>query len=478
MYTKLDYIKEVKNHPQLRTLVNSDPYRLRFHLMPPTGWLNDPNGLCVFQGTTHIYHQYSPFTALWGMKTWGHYTTKDWIHFTECEPFLFPDIQEDKDGVYSGSAFVKDNQIHFFYTGNVKYLDKTYDYIMDGREQNTIKVISKDGFTHGKKHCLMKNEDYPNDMSKHIRDPKVFEVDGIWYMVLGARSNKNKGCVLIYRSLDFSTWDYHMRIETDKPFGYMWECPDLVKLDETWFLICCPQGVAQEGIHYANVYQCGYFVLDLNLEDKTYHIHNFYELDRGFDIYATQSYQDESGRRILLAWMGIPDADYHNEPTVEKGWHHALTMPRVLTTKNNRIIQQPLKEMKALRTSTQHQHFHQHLTLPLMDCFEIELDLQACQELTIQIAQDIQLLYKEQIFTLQMKESGCGRTSRSVALQNLHHIHIFVDTSAIEIFLNHGEETFTSRCYRKDITCTTTIHTNAEGSCTWHTLGSFQITHQ
>ena len=24
----------------------ADPYRQRFHLMPPVGWLNDPNGLC------------------------------------------------------------------------------------------------------------------------------------------------------------------------------------------------------------------------------------------------------------------------------------------------------------------------------------------------------------------------------------------------------------------------------------------------
>ena len=27
-----------------------DFFRQRIHLMPPVGWLNDPNGLCLFEG--------------------------------------------------------------------------------------------------------------------------------------------------------------------------------------------------------------------------------------------------------------------------------------------------------------------------------------------------------------------------------------------------------------------------------------------
>ena len=30
--------------------VSRDPWRLRFHLMPPVGWLNDPNGLVQRNG--------------------------------------------------------------------------------------------------------------------------------------------------------------------------------------------------------------------------------------------------------------------------------------------------------------------------------------------------------------------------------------------------------------------------------------------
>lgn len=90
--------------------------------MPPTGWMNDPNGLCQFHGINHIYFQYTPFLAGWGTKLWGHYTTQDWIHYEEEEPFLFPDTKWDRDGVYSGSAIVKEDGIHFFYTGKCKAL--------------------------------------------------------------------------------------------------------------------------------------------------------------------------------------------------------------------------------------------------------------------------------------------------------------------------------------------------------------------
>ena len=30
-----------------------DRFRPRFHLAPPAGWLNDPNGLCQYQGLYH-----------------------------------------------------------------------------------------------------------------------------------------------------------------------------------------------------------------------------------------------------------------------------------------------------------------------------------------------------------------------------------------------------------------------------------------
>ena len=42
-----------------------DPYRPMLHIAPPVGWLNDPNGLCQYQGVYHAFYQFAPFQALY-----------------------------------------------------------------------------------------------------------------------------------------------------------------------------------------------------------------------------------------------------------------------------------------------------------------------------------------------------------------------------------------------------------------------------
>ena len=105
-------------------------WRQKLHLEPPVGWLNDPNGLCRFKGNYHIYFQYAPDDINGGVKKcWGHYRSPDMINWEFTGTVLVPDIPEDRDGVYSGSAIVKDGTLHLFYTGNVKEKGD-YDYIL------------------------------------------------------------------------------------------------------------------------------------------------------------------------------------------------------------------------------------------------------------------------------------------------------------------------------------------------------------
>ena len=157
------------------------------------------------------------------------------------EPFLYPDEEWDRDGVYSGSAYTCEDGIHYFYTGNVKLWDKDYDYIMNGREQNTIHVFSPDGKNIAYKKLVMTNDDYPVNMSKHVRDPKIYKKDGRYYMIQGGRDAESYGCALLFCSDDLEHWKWYDTVRTAKPFGYMWECPDLFGIADQQIMTCCPQ---------------------------------------------------------------------------------------------------------------------------------------------------------------------------------------------------------------------------------------------
>ncbi|MDR4235533.1 glycoside hydrolase family 32 protein, partial [Priestia megaterium] len=114
---------------------------------------------------------------------------------------------------------------------------------------------------------------------------------------------------VLFQSDNLKDWQFLGDITGSKTeqlgeFGYMWECTDMFELDGKDVLIVCQQGLEAEEMLYQNVYQSGYFVGELN-ELKPWFTHgDFEELDRGFDFYAPQTTKDESGRRILVAWMG------------------------------------------------------------------------------------------------------------------------------------------------------------------------------
>ena len=204
--------------------VESDPHRQQFHLQPPVGWLNDPNGLCVYGGQYHAFFQYGPFDVTGGVKHWGHAVSTDLLHWEPRPVMLYPDEPFDCHGAYSGSALVEDGTMYLYYTGNVKH-PGDYDYIKQGRGHNVCLAVSRDGVTLASKQCLLYNKDYPAGLTCHVRDPKVFAYEGKYYMVLGARTLEDKGEVLVLESTDKLHWTHINTLTTPEPFGYMWECP-------------------------------------------------------------------------------------------------------------------------------------------------------------------------------------------------------------------------------------------------------------
>lgn len=447
-------IKECKE--QHLDKVTNDKWRNKYHIMAPIGWINDPNGLCEFNGEYHCFYQYSPLNPLGGDKFWGHAVSKDLANWEQKEVALYPDIKEDINGVYSGSAFVKDDTVYFFYTGNVKH-PGDHDYILTGREQNVILVTSKDCINFSEKKILLRNSDFPEDMSLHVRDPKVWEEDGVYYMILGARTKDDKGCVLLYKSNDLYNWEF-LSVPAGKvdDMGYMWECPDTFKLGNKDVLMFSPQGMEAEGYKYNNVYQCGYSVGNFTEDKKEFKHGEFVEIDRGFDFYAPQTFEDTKGRRIVIGWMGVPDAVEHKNPTVDNFWQHQLTIPRELVLRNDKVYQIPVVELEALRKGNVFEKevsLNEGSSLEIFESntFELNINFENTNEFEISFREDCKLSFNNKVFKLELGKSGYGRDMRAVEINDVNFLRIFSDNSSLEIFLNNGEEVFSTRIYNESI---------------------------
>lgn len=438
---------------------NLGPYAQAFHLTPPVGWLNDPNGLCQMDDTYHAYFQYSPFNAEGGVKMWGHSTSDDMIRWSYEGAALYPDQPFDVGGVYSGSAYVEDGTMHVFYTGNVKLEDSdNYDYVTSGREANTVHVSSADGAHFGPKHPVLGNEDYPADDTNHVRDPKVWRSGDAYYMVQGARKKDDTGEVLVFRSDDMESWELVNRITSNEPFGYMWECPDYFEIFDSMrggvmkVLSVSPQGLRGEEWDRRNVYQSGYFVLRGNILGEC-ELHPFALWDAGFDFYAPQTFLTNDGRRVLIGWMGMPDEKTYTNLTLEDGWQHCFTVPRKVKARWGRVLQWPVRELERYRRN--HRWSRDVIeatdtkTFDLLAYHKSEMD-----SFKATIAEELELTWDGERFEMRFTNTdkasvGAGRQTRFERLDSLRNVRVVGDVSSIEVFVNDGELTFSTRYYPK-----------------------------
>ena len=419
---------DLQNLKDMNEEIKKSRFRQKFHIQPITGLLNDPNGFCFFDDEWHIFYQWFPFGAMHGAKNWYHMTSDDLVSWKNKGLALKPDTVFDNRGVYSGSAIIYDNKLNLIYTGNHKdERDIRHPYQCVAVLEDNEKFVKKD------EPIINMSQDY----TEHQRDPKIMYVDNKYYIILGAQDKNLKGRALIYVSDDiYNNWKLlgELKVKGYEDFGYMWECPDQFDLDGRQYLSISPQGLTPEEFRRQNVYQAGYFYQN-----------EFYEWDYGFDFYAPQTFPAPDGRRILIGWMGLPDIDYQN-PTVQLGWQHCLTVPRVLTAlPDGRLAQYPAKELEALRQAAGHvaAGTETETTLPF------DLEAETAGDFTLTIERQLVMEYAAGVFRLRFADPalGGGRESRQLKLERCRKIRILADTSSLEIYLNGGEAVLSTRFY-------------------------------
>ncbi|MFD2707070.1 glycoside hydrolase family 32 protein [Salibacterium lacus] len=442
--------QDVEKRLKTNTDAMAGPFRQQFHLMPPVGLMNDPNGLVQWQGVYHVFYQWMPFDTGHGSKWWGHVTTTDWIHWEFMPPALAPVQEFEKNGCYSGSAVVHENQLYLFYTGNVK----------DEHERRTsyqCLAVSRNGVDFKKYGPVIHQ---PDGYSAHVRDPKVWFEAGVWWLVIGAQRCDREGQVLLYRSPDLWNWAFlgplaGRDVTFSESFGFMWECPDFFELEGTRVLLVSPQGLEAETYRYRNQYQTGIFTGAFHPETGTFTHGGFRELDLGFECYAPQTFEDEQGRRLLLGWMGVPEQQEQAHPTVSDGWVHCLTVPRELSMREGHLHQQPIEEYKQLRGT------HTSTTVAVTNetaawaswtaaAAELYIEIEAEASWTMAWRRYFHISYDagEQTLTFERPDFETGEPEQRVSRVNgVHTLHCLFDHSSAEVFVNGGEYVSTSRIF-------------------------------
>jgi beta-fructofuranosidase len=442
-------------------------FRQKYHFMAPSGWLNDPNGCIFFQDRYHMYYQHNPYAAVWGAMHWGHAASTDLVHWKHQPIALAPSETYDdhsQGGVFSGSAVEFGDDLAVLYTGTTNH--------GEGFIQTQCLAISRDGGCHFEKYegnpVIRKA---PAGVSSDFRDPKVFRHGDYWYTVLGASLGKGawhggEGCALLYRSKNLREWEYRgIPARSSGRYGSMWECPDLFPLDGKWVLTFSP-------MFMNNRQKTVYFVGEMDFGKSEFRIEGEGEIDWGGEYYAPQSLLDGKGRRVLLAWQNAWDwmpwwKDFG--PTESEGWRCGMALPRLVSLdKKERIVSKPVEELESLRGGKKSlrgvEVGAEKVIVPCVDpvCFEllVEIDLEATTakklSLVLRASEEKQTVVtldfvgKELVFNRSRSDNGYSHGSRSCALlleDSICTLHVFSDTSSVEIFTDGGSTCMSHTIY-------------------------------
>lgn len=459
--SKTDEFKKLDSvpHTEVEALVEAvheSPWRQNFHIQPVTGKLADPAGFVYHNGTYHLFYQWVPLDSREGFEYWYHVTSEELANFSNQGVKIRPDTIYDSNGALAGSAFVIGDDIQIYYTGSHKTergrsIHNQMHAVLNAR----LKV---------RKDAAPLIEGTPEGYTDNFKNPKVWQEDDVYYMIIGAQNHSEYGRALLYSTEESGVFKLRGEVRTGlEQFGFMWENPDFFTLGDKDVLAFCPKGLDKYKNSYWNAFQSGYVVGRLYRGTLVLEHGEFYEFDHGFDFYAPQTALGKDGERILIGWMGIEESNY---PTEKYEWAGCLTIPRVISLENDRIRQMPVPALENLRydeitAEGYFSHYPRKMKDFYGDCYELIVDINEnnASEIYINLRmsrkEETALIYntEKRLFTLDLGFSGVltdnvDGTTRSVELEeDLKQLRVYMDNSSIEIFINNGEAVMSSRIF-------------------------------
>ena len=451
-------LKFIKNNKDTIKKENKPHY----HVIGDVGWINDPNGFSYYKGEYHLFYQYYPYDIKWGPMHWGHTTTRDFIKWTPKPVALAPDADYDKNGCFSGSGIQVGDKHILMYTGHFDPDKKNPSSI---RQTQCIAIGDGENYVKVKENPVIKTEQLMSESNlSDFRDPKIWEKDNCFYVVVGNRHEDGSGQILLYKSQNVIDWAFvGVMCKSENKLGRMWECPDLFEIDGSDVLIMSPQEMKPEVHRFHNGNGTIYMIGKLNYNTGEYNYDICDEIDGGLDFYAPQTLITPDNRRIMIAWMQSWE---RNIPSDKFGFAGMMTIPRELTVKNNRLIQNPVREIDNYRSNKveyENVKINGEVKLDNIEgkCIDLTIEIPKADYTNFQIKlfknEDYETVLsydpKEKVLTFDRSNSGSGinalnKTTMKVESSNEEiKFRLLIDIYSVEVFVNDGEYTMTSTVY-------------------------------
>ena len=330
--------EELADNPLLLRFAESrqrmayDIHRPRYHFVSPESTLNDPNGLCYWQGQWHLFYQgYPPDDR---RQHWGHAISDDLIHWRDLPYAIYPDPE---DCCYSGTALVEEDRVIAMYhgtkVGNMVALSSD-PLLLNWSKVTDAPVIP-----------IPPPSDPPAPYS--VFDPCIWKKGDHYYALSGGflpngPASKPVRANFLFRSSDLANWDYlHPFVEDDQytVVGDDGACPYFWPIGDKHILLI-----------YSHMTGGQYLLGDYDTErDK------FVVTDGGLfnfgpstpsGVHAPSAVPDGKGGVIVIFNM--------NQGMPTREWNQIMSLPRRLSLdEDGRLLQAPAGDIESLRSGHQ-----------------------------------------------------------------------------------------------------------------------------
>jgi len=448
-------------------LAEKDKTRPVYHFRPPAQWMNDICGAIYHNGYYHVFYQYNPFSGdTWGIdgSLWAHARSRDLVHWEDLPWALLPMRDQGERRCNSGCVTLDGHGKPMIFYTFVPRTGPRHQWGAVPLDDDLIKWVR---VKHEPLMAAGKNG-VPQNVNGGWSDPFVFRSVGRTFVTFKSCG----GLVCEAEDKELTQWRCAGRMD-----GVSGECPNIFQLQDKWVLIRSTHPISYiigdfdpEKIQFRN--SGAATVVDYGFGKNP-------PKDRAWTrgLYGTNAFEDEKGRRILLGWIcGFRP---------KRGWNGCMSLPRILTLDgDNNLIQTPAPELQKLRGK---HHAISNLKLTgeekglegvAGDTLEIiaEFEVADAKAFGLKVRQSDD----EDAITIRYADGALNVAGTEVPLklegdsQSLR-LHLFLDRSVLELFINDGAASVTRVEYPGDQDLGVSVFAES-GSVTLKSFDAWEMT--